>query len=81
MKRYLLVLLLAGCAAPPQGPTEAPPPVAPEPPPVKENVAVAGLMESARADAASGKLVQAASVLGIHRETLSLKLRKYGIER
>jgi len=63
MKRYLLVLLLAGCAAPPQGPTEAPPPVAPEPPPVKENVAVAGLMESARADAASGKLVQAAASL------------------
>src|SRR5262249_6494600 len=28
-----------------------------------------------------GKVSQAASVLGIHRETLGLKLRKYGIDR
>ena len=64
MKKYLLILLLAGCAtkAPePSLPTEPPPP--PEPPAVKENVAIAGLMDSARADAASGKLVQAAATL------------------
>jgi len=66
MKRFfLLTVLLTGCAAPPQGPSEPaatpPPPEAPAAP--KENVAIAGLMESARADAASGKLVQAAASL------------------
>ena len=68
MKRFLtpflFTLLLAGCAAPPQGPAEpepAPPP--PEAPAARENVAVAGLMESARNDAASGRLVQAAASL------------------
>ena len=66
MKRFfLLSLLLAGCAAPPQGPSEAPPapPVPEAPPAVKENVAIAGLMESARNDAAAGRLVQAAASL------------------
>ena len=68
----LLVVLLAGCATspetpppPPQEPgAAAPPPAAePVPPPVarSENVAVAGLMESARADAAAGKLSTAAA--------------------
>src|SRR5919109_827119 len=59
---FLLTLILAGCAAPPKGPTEQPPP-APEPPAVKENVAVAGLMQSARDDANAGRLVQAAASL------------------
>jgi predicted Zn-dependent protease len=66
MKRFfLLTIFLAGCAAPPQGPTEspAPPPPPPEPPAIKENVAIAGLMESARNDAAAGRLVQAAASL------------------
>ena len=67
MKRCLLMLLLAGCAArPPEpatpAPAEPPPPPA-ETPIARENVAVAGLMESARADAASGRLVQAAASL------------------
>jgi Tfp pilus assembly protein PilF len=59
-----LLLVLAACAtpeAPPGGP--APPTAEPAPPPVArtENVAVAGLMESARADAAAGKLTTAAA--------------------
>jgi predicted Zn-dependent protease len=69
----LLVVFLAGCASapetpPPPAPQEpgaaAPPPTPePAPPPVprSENVAVAGLMESARADAAAGKLSTAAA--------------------
>ena len=65
MKRFfLLSLLVTGCAAPPKGPTEQPaPPPPPETPIARESVAVAGLMESARADAASGRLVQAAASL------------------
>jgi predicted Zn-dependent protease len=47
---------LIGCSA------DAPAPV-PEAPLAKENVAIAGLMESARADAAAGRLVQAAGSL------------------
>jgi len=65
MKRFLflLVIFAAGCAAPPQGtpPEPAPPPPPEAPAAPKENVAIAGLMESARADAAAGKLVQAAA--------------------
>ena len=65
MKRLLLVLVVAGCAAPPPAPETKP---EPPPPPVaapapKENIAVAGLMESARADAAAGKLPNAAASL------------------
>jgi Tfp pilus assembly protein PilF len=61
MRKLLLILaLLGGCATPP-APPETPPPVAPAPPPAKENIAVAGLMETARADAASGNLAGAAA--------------------
>jgi Tfp pilus assembly protein PilF len=64
MRKVLLILvLLGGCATPPAPETrpEQPPPVAPAPPPAKENIAVAGLMETARADAASGNLAGAAA--------------------
>jgi Tfp pilus assembly protein PilF len=65
MRKLLLILvLLGGCATPPAPPEtrpEQPPPVAPAPPPAKENIAVAGLMETARADAASGSLAGAAA--------------------
>ncbi|HJS78833.1 MAG TPA: tetratricopeptide repeat protein [Burkholderiales bacterium] len=65
MRKLLLILvLLGGCATPPAPPEtrpEQPPPVAPAPPPAKENIAVAGLMETARADAASGNLAGAAA--------------------
>jgi predicted Zn-dependent protease len=75
--RFLLIalVLLAGCetlpetpsAPPPASPPEtAPPPQAEVPPPPvarPENTAVAGLMETARADAAAGKLSTAAAAL------------------
>jgi Flp pilus assembly protein TadD len=58
------VLVLAGCAtAPEPGPSPAPveqPPASQAP---RENIAVAGLLESARSDAAAGKLVTAAASL------------------
>ena len=65
MKRLLPLLILAGCTAPPPAPEPTP---EPPPPPVaapapKENIAIAGLMESARADAAAGKLPNAAASL------------------
>ena len=65
MKRLLPVFLLAGCASGPEPAPETPaaPPPAVESPAIRENVAVAGLMESARNDAAAGKLVQAAASL------------------
>ena len=76
MKRLIYVLaLLGGCATPPEaprGPEPAPPPEAqqlpappPErvPPPRAETTAVAGLMESARADTAAGRLPNAAATL------------------
>ena len=65
--RYFAALLifLAACATAPEGPSEPAPPSTPEPAPPpaprSENVAVAGLMESARADAAAGKLSTAAA--------------------
>jgi len=59
-----LVVLLASCATPEQQPApEAPPPVVPAPPAHKENVAVAGLLESARSETASGNLANAAASL------------------
>ena len=73
MRRLLPLLILAGCAVAPEQPAKepapepAPPPVSvPAPPPGssrQENIAVAGLMESARADAAAGKLATAAASL------------------
>jgi Tfp pilus assembly protein PilF len=63
--RYLaaVVVLIAGCATVPE-PAPAP---APEPPPVpaahSENIAIAGLMENARADLAAGRLANAAAAL------------------
>jgi Tfp pilus assembly protein PilF len=68
MRRLVfLFALLAGCATPPSPPSEPrpeqpePPLVSPAPPAPKENIAVAGLMETARADAASGNLTGAAA--------------------
>ncbi len=58
-------MLLAGCASAPE-PGPAPAPVEQAPPPYlgpRESVAVAGLMDSARADAAAGKLPSAAASL------------------
>jgi tetratricopeptide (TPR) repeat protein len=76
MRRLIYGLaLLGGCATAPgpaQGPEPAPPPEAqqlpappPErvPPPRAETTAVAGLMESARADTAAGRLPNAAATL------------------
>jgi predicted Zn-dependent protease len=73
--RFFAVLLvfLVACATPPETPPSSPPAPPPEapaipqaeapPPPVarSENTAVAGLMETARADAAAGKLSSAAA--------------------
>jgi cytochrome c-type biogenesis protein CcmH/NrfG len=66
--RFLLLLavLAAGCVTQPeQKPDEppVPPPVTPAPPAAKETIAVAGLLESARADAAAGKHANAAASL------------------
>jgi Flp pilus assembly protein TadD len=70
MRSLLLLLLLAGCAsAPGPGTAPAPEPGFPEtaPPPEaaqrRENVAIAGLMERARADSAAGRLSTAAASL------------------
>ena len=62
---YLVVLILAGCATQPtpEKPQEAPPPQQLPPPPRSETTAVAGLMESARADTAAGRLTNAAASL------------------
>jgi Tfp pilus assembly protein PilF len=60
----LLLLVLAGCATPPDQPPpapEAPPPA--EAPQKRESVAVAGLMERARADTSAGRLSNAAASL------------------
>jgi len=63
------VLALAGCAAAPSpAPVEQPPapveaPPAPPAPGPRENVAIAGLVESARGDAAAGRLATAAASL------------------
>jgi hypothetical protein len=74
----VIALVLAGCASAPEqtpgpAPTPAPTP-APEPAPTPaptpappaarpENIAVAGLMETARADVAAGRLANAAASL------------------
>ena len=61
---FVVVFLLAGCAAVP--PEDVPPPAAPPAPPPtakSENVAIAGLMQSARDDTAAGRLSNAAATL------------------
>jgi Flp pilus assembly protein TadD len=64
MKRLLLALLVSGCAT-----VETPAPVSePETPPAatqppSENIAVAGLMDTARADVAANRLGSAAATL------------------
>ncbi len=64
--RLLLLVLLSGCATAPE-PTRAPEPApapTPAPPAARsENIAVAGLMETARADVAAGRLANAAASL------------------
>ncbi len=60
-----LATLVAGCATAP-GPSPAPPPApepAAKPAAPSENVAIAGLMQSARADAAAGRLANAAATI------------------
>jgi Tfp pilus assembly protein PilF len=62
----VLLVVLAACATPPEAPPGQPEPTPqpePPPPPVarSENTAVAGLMETARTDAAAGKLSTAAA--------------------
>jgi predicted Zn-dependent protease len=65
--RLLLLILLASCAAQTESPPSSsspPPPAGPaEPSPRTENVAVAGLMQSARSDSEAGKLGSAAATL------------------
>ena len=66
MKYLVLALgLIAGCATPPEPGPETPPAAepAPEAQQRRENVAIAGLMESARADSAAGRLANAAASL------------------
>jgi Tfp pilus assembly protein PilF len=62
-----IVLALAACAAPQPAPVEtSPPPAVEQPAPsstARESVAVAGLMDSARSDAAAGRLAEAAATL------------------
>jgi Tfp pilus assembly protein PilF len=60
----ILIFVLSSCATRREPSPEAPPaPPAPELPAQRETVAVAGLLESARSDASSGRLVQAAASL------------------
>jgi len=60
----LLALIAGACAAPQPAPVGEAPPVPPEPvPAVKESVAIAGLMDSARSDAAAGRVAEAAATL------------------
>ena len=76
MKRFIYVVALAaGCASQPERPPEPAPAPSPEaqplpappperlPPPRAETTAVAGLMDSARADTAAGRLPNAAATL------------------
>jgi len=65
--KYLIIVsaVLAGCATAPGLEPDLPPVQPPEtaPAPRSENVAIAGLMENARADAAAGRLANAAATL------------------
>jgi len=64
MRRFLLLILISGCASvetpAPVSEPEGPPP-ATQPP--SENIAVAGLMDTARADVAANRLGSAAASL------------------
>jgi cytochrome c-type biogenesis protein CcmH/NrfG len=62
---YALAVLIAGCATiqEPAPVSESAPAPTPGPAPRAENVAVAGLMDSARADLAAGRLANAAASL------------------
>jgi len=65
--KYVIIVsaVLAGCATAPGLEPDLPPVQPPEtaPAPRSENVAIAGLMENARADAAAGRLANAAATL------------------
>jgi predicted Zn-dependent protease len=65
--KYLIIVsaVLAGCTTAPGLEPDLPPVQPPEtaPAPRSENVAIAGLMENARADAAAGRLANAAATL------------------
>ena len=67
MRYAIVLLLLVACAtqqpAPVETSTSAPAPGAPLPPVRQENVAIAGLMDSARTDASAGRLGSAAATL------------------
>jgi tetratricopeptide (TPR) repeat protein len=66
MRSAAVLLLLAACtSAPVSEPSPAPVEEAPPPPQAqpRENTAIASLMESARADAAAGRLANAAASL------------------
>ena len=61
---FFFFFLFAGCATQEPSPVETPaPPAAPAPPSRQETVAIAGLMDSARKDASSGRLGSAAATL------------------
>jgi Flp pilus assembly protein TadD len=63
-KGFVLLILLSGCAAPgPEQPAEPEAPPAVSTAPASENVAVASLMDTARADAAANRLGSAAASL------------------
>jgi Tfp pilus assembly protein PilF len=67
MRPLFLFVAVTGCAALPE-PAPAPEPAPEGPPPAvvaphKENIAIAGLMDTARADAAAGNLTAAAASL------------------
>lgn len=62
----VLVIVLAGCATPPASDPAPESPETPAPPPpltARESIAVAGLMESARAETSAGNLASAAASL------------------
>ncbi len=57
MRFAAVVLLLAACTSAPTPVEQAPAPLPPEVQQPRENTPIAGLMESARADAAAGRLL------------------------
>ena len=61
--RLLILVFLASCASEPAQPPTPAPEEAPAPAAKGENVAIAGLMQSARNDSESGKLGSAAATL------------------